>query len=51
MPLTQDSVDVRWTSEEREEALINSGIAAGYRGTAELALKAATADRRIKGRR
>lgn len=40
---THDSVADRWTSEDREQALIDSGIAAGYRGAAELALKLAAA--------
>lgn len=40
---THDKVADRWTSEDREQALIDSGIAAGYRGAAELTLKPITA--------
>jgi hypothetical protein len=36
---THDSIADRWSKEDREQALIDSGIAAGYRGAAELAAK------------
>ncbi|MBG0738785.1 hypothetical protein IV500_05045 [Paeniglutamicibacter antarcticus] len=34
-----DSIADRWSTEDREQALIDSGTAAGYRGAAELAIK------------
>lgn len=37
--ILHDSVADRWSKDDREQALIDSGIAAGYRGGAELALK------------
>jgi hypothetical protein len=36
---THDSIADRWAKEDREQALIDSGIAAGYRGAAELTVK------------
>lgn len=36
---THDSLAERWSAEDREQALIDSGIAAGYRGAAEMTLK------------
>ena len=36
---THDRIADRWAKEDREQALIDSGIAAGYRGAAELILK------------
>ncbi|ACL42215.1 hypothetical protein Achl_4264 (plasmid) [Pseudarthrobacter chlorophenolicus A6] len=37
---THDSAADKWTAEDRDQALIDSGIAAGYRGAAELAARA-----------
>lgn len=34
-----DGVADKWTAEDRDQALIDSGIAAGYRGAAEMTLK------------